>query len=151
MKLKNILAAFCLMFLTGCLATSYQPFGATGGYKTVWVAPDVINISVSGNVAVGYGRLRDYALLQAADKAEERNYTYFIYHRDLRLVDAHDGKPVEKTRRIATYDTTDKWGFKKHFASFKLFRTVPKGLAKGQYFELKAIQHEMRAKYGIKS
>ena len=149
MKLKNILAVICLMFLTGCLTTPYQSLGGRGGYKTVWIGPDVINVSVAGNAMVGYGRLRDYALLQAADQAEARHFTYFTYHRDLRLVNAYSRKPVEKTRRIATMDTKDRWGFPKHFASFKLFRTLPKGLVKGQYFEVTEVQHEMRAKYGI--
>ncbi len=150
MRFKNILAAFCLLFLTGCLVTPYQPRGGMGGYKTIWVGPDVINISVLGNGPTGHGRLKDYALLQAADTAEKRNYNYFTYHRDLRVVDSYTRKPNKKTRGIATYDTKDRLGFPKHFASFKLFRTVPQGLAKGQFFEVRAVQHEMRTKYGIK-
>jgi hypothetical protein len=63
-------------FLSGC-ATPYQSSGLSGGYSQTQLGPDVFRIYFTGNSYTSVERTQDFAMLRAADLAEQHNFKCF--------------------------------------------------------------------------
>lgn len=74
MKRNGILLAIIL--LSGC-ATGYHEHGMGGGYSSTQYAPNIFNVSFSGNGFTGRGKAADFALLRSAEITIENGYRYF--------------------------------------------------------------------------
>ncbi len=73
--------AVCVAFVLGGCAlyapTPYQELNDQGGYVSEWWSPRWLSVRVEGNAHTSPKRVRDYALLQAAEKADEAGFAYF--------------------------------------------------------------------------
>lgn len=65
------------LFLVSSCATPYQAKGLGGGYDTTWLNPEALSVSVRGNGFTSPDRVRDIALLQAAEQAKAKGFAYF--------------------------------------------------------------------------
>jgi len=63
--------------ISGC-ATTYKPVGLTGGYSDTKLQDDVYQISFKGNAHTGSDKVKDFALLRAAELTLDNGYKYFI-------------------------------------------------------------------------
>ncbi len=70
------LLVISLSLLAGC-ATPYQSNSFLGGYSETQLAPDVFRIRFRGNAFTSMDRAQDFALLHAADLAQQHGYLYF--------------------------------------------------------------------------
>ncbi len=75
-KLIKLLACVVL-FGTAAACTPYAEMGFAGGFESNWLAPDVLSVYVAGNGYTSDQRIRDYSLLQAAERGEAAGYKYF--------------------------------------------------------------------------
>ena len=71
-----------LTFLVACLlsgcATGYHESGIRGGYSETALAPDMFEVSFSGNGYTSEERASDLALLRCAEIATQHGCDYFI-------------------------------------------------------------------------
>lgn len=77
MKIRTWICIFSLGLLAGC-ATPYQEGGFTGGVSTTPLSASVYEIRAQGNAFIGAGRIKDYALLKAAEVCKGTSFTHFI-------------------------------------------------------------------------
>lgn len=74
--MKKIGLIFIVIFLSGC-ATGYHSKGMSGGYTSTQYAPNIFNVSFSGNGFTGRGKASDFALLRSAEITIENGFKYF--------------------------------------------------------------------------
>ena len=77
-----------MLLLTGC-ATSYQSDSWTGGFSEIQLGEDLYHVSFEGNRYTDTKRVRDFALLRAAEIALENGYDYFA------IVDSNDATETD--------------------------------------------------------
>lgn len=77
-KPQAIIVALAMSGLLGC-ATGYHPTGFMGGFESNWLSPNVQSVTVLGNGFTNQRRVREMALLQAAERARETGYCYFVF------------------------------------------------------------------------
>ena len=74
--LKKTIIAVALTQLMSC-ATSYQSQGYSGGYSETWLAEDLVEVSFNGNGYTSSTRVRDFAMLRAAELGFRKGYNFF--------------------------------------------------------------------------
>lgn len=74
--MKIVFIVLLSALLAGC-ATGYQAQGLSGGYSSTQYAPNIFNVSFSGNGFTGRGKAADFALLRSAEITIENGFRYF--------------------------------------------------------------------------
>lgn len=77
MSIGRLTGIILTVALFGC-ATGYQESGFTGGFTETRVSENAWVIRFDGNGYTGAGRVRDYALLRAAEVTLQNGFRYFI-------------------------------------------------------------------------
>lgn len=76
MKRLGIFTPLLLLAVVGC-QTTYGPRGMAGGYEEMQVDAATYQVSFHGNPNTSLEKVRDYALLRAAELGSNMGYTYF--------------------------------------------------------------------------
>ena len=72
------LILLALAFVTGCVATGYQPQGFRGGYSETQLGENVFRVDFAGNGFTSPARAADFALLRSAEVALEHGFRFFV-------------------------------------------------------------------------
>lgn len=144
MRIKAIIVAFGAMAISAC--TSYSQ-----GVESFWQKPDVLIVSGAGNGFTSQNQIDDYVLLQAAEKAVESRYRYFVM-----LDSKNTGATTASTYstpRVTTFNAssygnstygsmTTTGGLQTMYvynpgrdAAFRMFDAIPPGYRPGQYHD----------------
>jgi hypothetical protein len=150
-----------ILLLSGC--TSYG-----SAIESNWISQKTLKVSGAGNAYTTDGRIEDYVMLRAAERALEAGYGYFIvsnsentgatesrtvngdYHT---TVSAHTysgtyGSPTTFATATTTGGPTTYNIYKPgRDAVFVMFDQPPKGYRRGQYFEVVTVYNELGPKY----
>lgn len=153
---------FVTLLITGC-ATPYQEMGYSGGFESNWLAPDVLTVDVKGNGFTDDRRVKDYALLQAAERAQEAGYRYFTIisnknngHQDQFYIPPTSTTTttgvVTENSFTAKSTTTTTGGVEQIYKParsivVRMFRNVPPGYLPGQYCDVTKILGTLGQKY----
>lgn len=70
------LALVLIVILSAC-STTYHPMGLTGGYSDSRLAPDIYRVAFYGNAYTANERVKDLALLRAAELTVQQGFKYF--------------------------------------------------------------------------
>ena len=76
MKRMGIFTSLLLLAVVGC-QTPYGPRGTAGGYEEMQVDEATYQVSFYGNPNTSLEKVKDYALLRAAELGLNMGYTYF--------------------------------------------------------------------------
>lgn len=149
------------LLLVSC--TSYK-----SGVEANWVSSKTLKVSAAGNALTTDGRVEDYVMLKAAEKAIEAGYRYFVVTSSENTgasttetinlpyqttVSAHTyGGYYGPSTTFATATTT---GGPRSYsvyrpgrdAVFIMFDGPPNGYRPGQYFDAVQVYNELGAKY----
>lgn len=87
----------CLLLSGGC--TTYQPDGLTGGFRETRLDENVWEVFFGGNAFADEQKVRDFAMLRAAEITLEHGYQYFV------VLDEADWNKVVTTRSSGTAHT----------------------------------------------
>lgn len=163
MKAGFIASLAGALFLAASCATPYGETGYSGGYESNWLAPDVLSVDVSGNGFTSDQRVKDYALLQAAERGQQAGYKYFTMLRNDNQggVDTYYTPPTATTTTTAnaygnslyaTSNTTTTGGVQQVYKPgramvVRMHREVPEGYLPGQYFAIDEILSTIGVKY----
>jgi hypothetical protein len=164
MKLIRNVAAVALATVLVACATPYAETGYMGGYDANWVAPNVLAVSVRGNGYTNQSRVRDYAMLQASERAIEAGYRYFVIGdlRDASSRDSYYTPPSATTTTTGSFYGNSYYGTSRTNVSggystpvfrpgqdtrFVMFEDVPEGYRAGQYFDAEAVIAELGPRY----
>ena len=74
---KRVLALAAVITVLSSCVTIYKPEGVGGGYAVVALGGDRYRIDVRGTGFTGMQRIRDIAMVKAADIALSKNFGYF--------------------------------------------------------------------------
>ncbi len=77
MKSSIHLVMYVSLSLLGC-ATPYHSNSLLGGYTETQLAPDVFRVGFQGNGYTSPERAQDFALLRAAELAQQNGFRYFV-------------------------------------------------------------------------
>jgi hypothetical protein len=125
----KIMVFLIFLTVTGC-ATGYYPAGWDGGYADLQVASEVFRVSFQGNYYTPENRVRDMALLRAADLAIQYSAPYF----QVMPISSAPNPPymVEGYRATLT---------------IRLMQVLPDPGSEG--YNAAMLRNELRKKYGI--
>lgn len=153
--------ALLLLLISGC--TTYG-----NAIESNWVSQKTLKVSGAGNQYTTDGRIEDYVVLKAAERALEAGYEYFI------VTSSENTGATESRTLNGSYDTTVQvhtyggiYGSPTSFATatttggpqtyniykpgrdavFVMFDERPKGFRPGQYFEALTVYNELGPKY----
>jgi hypothetical protein len=153
-----------VLFLVGC--TSYN-----AGVESNWARPNVLLVSGSGNAFSTDGRIEDYVFLQAAEKALEAGYRYYVVAESVNtggtetfttyspytttISGSTRGSYIGNSYNSNTYATATTTGgpqsytyyFPGREAIFKMFDTKPQGYRPGQYYDVVEVYNDLGPKY----
>ena len=156
--------AFSMLLLAGC--TSYS-----AGVESHWARPNILKVSGSGNALSTDGRIEDYVFLQAAEKALEAGYRYFVVAENVNTGETETfttyspytttvsgsthGSFIGNSYRSNTYATATTTGgpqsytyyFPGREAIFVMFDAKPQGYRPGQYYDVIEVYNELGPKY----
>ena len=163
MKFRVMPSMVCSLMILASCATPYGEVGYMGGYEANWLSPDVLSVDVSGNGFTTDQRVRDYALLQAAQRAQQAGYKYFITITNLNQgkVDTFYTPPSATTTTTAnvygnsvyaTSNTTTSGGVQQIYKPgrslmVRMYHDVPTGYLPGQYYVVEEVATTLGAKY----
>jgi hypothetical protein len=163
MKFRVVPSLMCSLMLLASCATPYGEEGYMGGYEANWLSPDVLSVEVSGNAFTTDQRVRDYALLQAAQRAQQAGYKYFTT-----ITNLNQGKVntvylppsatttttanVRGSSVYATSNTTMSGGVQQIYKPgrslmVRMYREVPAGYLPGQYYVVEEVATALGTKY----
>ncbi len=116
--------------------------GYSGGFESNWVGPDVLSVEVRGNGFTSDVVVREYSLLQAAEKARETGFTHFT------MLDVED-----KGKTNTYFDTTN--GEVSAQSIYKpsrgivvrMYEDIPSGFHQSQYFVVSEVLSTLGAKH----
>ena len=159
---KSIFALIIAMSsgLLGC-ATPYGETGWSGGYESNWLAPDVLAVTVRGNGYTSDQTVKEHALLQAAERAQQFGFEYFttISNEDRGKLQTYYSPPTATTtispspynnRVEAT--TTVSGGVEQIYKParglvVRMHKVPPKDYLQGQYYSVAQVLAELGPKY----
>lgn len=96
---NKFLLVLATLALSAC-ATTYQPDGFTGGFSETQLSENTFIINVSGNGYTSRSRVKEIALLRAADLASKHGFRYF------ELIDESSSSTAYTTNTRSNYNTT---------------------------------------------
>ncbi len=152
------------LLLTAC--TSYN-----AGVESNWTRPNVLHVSGGGNALSTDGRIEDYVFLQAAEKALEAGYRYFVVAESVNtggtetfttyspytttISGSTRGSFVGNSYFGTTHATATTTGGPRSYtyyfpgreAVFIMFDSKPPGYRPGQYYEVTRVYNELGRKY----
>jgi len=77
MKITVTIFIIGLALMVAACATPYQHTSFRGGYSETQLAPDVFRVYFRGNAYTSMERAQDFALLRAAEVAQQNGFTHF--------------------------------------------------------------------------
>jgi hypothetical protein len=154
--MKNLIAAALAFLAVGC--TTYQD-----GASSHWPRPDVLIVSGSGNGYTSDEAVAEFVMLQAAERALQSNYYYFV------LLDSADtSRTTTGYMNTPRTTTTNAFGTGNYYsatstttggitaypiyfpgmeAAFQMFEDVPPGFRPGQYFSAVDVYNDLGPKH----
>lgn len=88
-RLAVILSAIGVLLASGGCSTPYKSNGFRGGYSETLLAPDLFRVFFRGNGHTSHEKVQDFALLRAAELAEQYGYPFFLIVDEQNLTTAH--------------------------------------------------------------
>ena len=77
--MNKILLTFVVsLFLTGCLATEYQPSGFSGGYTDQMTGPNTATVSFSGNGFTNATTAKKFVMKRASELTLQKGFDHFL-------------------------------------------------------------------------
>lgn len=78
--MKKLTTALAVMALLGGCVSQYKPHTnrANGGYEETMLAQDTFQVSFQGNDLTKSSRVRDFAMLRAAELSLQKGFPYFV-------------------------------------------------------------------------
>jgi hypothetical protein len=160
---RNVIAASAIALSLAACATPYQSMGYSGGFDSTWLSPNTLAVRVNGNGYTTADRVRDYTMLQAAERALESGYSHFVIS-DRRDTSSRENvwvdTPTTTTTQGSVYgntyygtSTTTGGGYNmpvfrpSEDTVFVMFEGVPDGYRPGQYFVAQDVYDELAPQY----
>lgn len=129
------------MAVVGC--TTYQD-----GSASFWSSPTTLVVSGSGNEFTDADRVNDFVFLQAAEKALEFGYGYFVKRGQADTSETQSNTIYTPPNAnyaggVNTYHTV----LPGMDAVFEMYEVPPEGFREGQYFDALEIYHRLGPQY----
>lgn len=154
--------ALLALLLVGC-ATQYQETGWTGGVESNWASPNILMVNAKGNAFANDQRMKDFAILRAAEKSIEAGYRYFVQVEsvDTGRTESYTtysptttnfsgyayGNSVYGTATTTGGPSTTNYYKPGRSAAFKMFERKPPNYRPGQFFDAYSVLNELGPKY----
>jgi hypothetical protein len=138
---RLILGALAALAVSGC--TTYED--GTGSY---WSSPTTLVVSGDGNEFTSAETITDFVFLQAAEKALDYGYGYFVMRAqadttETQTTTVYTPPNANYAGGVNTYHTA----LPGLDAVFEMYEEPPEGFRPGQYWEALSVYHELGPKH----
>ena len=147
-----LLVLASLTAIAGC-ATGYHSVKFSGGYSHTQLGRDAFSVTYSGNAFVGREKAIDFAILRAAELADQAGYGYFLIVRSSLDLSTYTTRTTYTTQQQwdGSYETTAQGGqqYDKPYAQLeiKCFEIPPE--TREQVYESEFVIRSIRSKYSL--